>query len=393
MAKWRCTICNYVHEGDAPPEICPVCGAGKDKFVREDVGEVAGKDETDAPKTIEEVRDRARQRMGRVCGVYPACDGHPDRLCQREAYGGPIKLGGAGMGRSFEANVEALKAVKLKMCVVGAHILPKTTFTFLGRALSMPIMASSTAGPGKYDAGLTERAFCDATIAGCAAAGTIAWRGDTYFYTEDAHPGLDALAAADGNGIQIFKPRAQDVLKRLIERAERIGCLAVGVDLDGCGSTIMARHAQPVFKKSVKDIEALVGSTSLPFITKGIMAVEDAMACVDAGAKVVSVSNHGGRVMDSTPGVASVLSDIARAVNGRAVVTADGGVRTGYDVLKMLALGADAVLVGRDIIRAAVGGGAAGVEMQMSHLGKILEKAMFMTGCTDVATLDRSVLI
>lgn len=392
--RWRCTVCNYIHEGDEPPDVCPVCGVGKDKFVPEEPGadpKPAG--DHAPPATLEEVRDRARERMMHVCGVYPACDGQPDRLCQRQAYGGPIKLGGAGSGQSFEANVRALKKVQLRMRVVGDHVEPDTSCGFLGRALAMPVMGSSTAGPGKYNAGLTEREFCDAAIEGCLDAGTISWRGDTYFYTEKEHPGLDALEAAGGNGIQIFKPRAQDVLKRLIERAEKTGCLAVGVDLDGCGSTIMALHNRPVFKKSAKDIEELVQATSLPFITKGIMTAEDALACVDAGAKVIGASNHGGRVLDCTPGVADVLLEIVAAVKGKALVTADGGVRTGYDALKMLALGADAVLIGRDVIRAAIGGGGHGVKLQMTLLKNTLKKAMFMTGCKNIASIGGALLV
>ena len=124
--------------------------------------------------------------------------------------------------------------------------------------------------------------------------------------------------------------------------------------------TIMARQGQPVFKKSVKDIKELVRFTKLPFIAKGIMIPDEALKCADAGVKVIAVSNHGGRVLDSTPGVAEVLPAIRKKLGDSITITADGGVRTGYDVLKMLALGADAVLLGRDIIRAAVGSGNPG---------------------------------
>ncbi len=391
MTKWVCTVCNYIHEGDEPPDVCPVCGVGKEQFIEAE--EAADDAADDAPATLDAVRDRARKRLLGICGVYPACDGAGDRVCQREAYGGPIRLGGAGSGASFSANSAALARIRLKMRVVGDHITPDTRWSFFDRELAMPIMGASTAGQGKYGAGLTEREFCNAVIKGCLDAGTISWRGDTHFYTEAEFPGIDALEAAGGAGVQIFKPRTQDVLKRLIERAERAGCLAVGLDLDGCGSTIMAKHQQPVFKKSIQDIEELVAATSLPFIAKGIMTVEDAKACVLAGARVVSVSNHGGRVLDGTPGVAEVLPEIAKSVGDRALVTADGGVRTGYDALKMLALGADAVLVGRDVIRAAVGGGARGVALQMAHLGNILQKAMFMTGCRDLKSIGGKVLV
>ena len=156
---------------------------------------------------------------------------------------------------------------------------------------------------------------------------------------------------------------------------------------------MMNTHDKKVFRKSQADLEALAQSTPLPFIVKGVMCAEDAVAAADAGAAGIVVSNHGGRVLDHTPGTAAVLPAIADALKGRAVtVFADGGVRTGYDVLKMLALGADGVLVGRDIVRAAVGAGAEGVALQMQTLQMSLAKAMLMTGCDTLAEVSDHVL-
>jgi 4-hydroxymandelate oxidase len=93
------------------------------------------------------------------------------------------------------------------------------------------------------------------------------------------------------------------------------------------------------------------------------------------------VSNHGGRVLDATPGTAEVLPEIAAAVGPGLLVLADGGVRSGGDVLKMLALGADAVLVGRPVAIGAFGGGAEGVRLVLDQLRAELEVAMILTGC------------
>jgi isopentenyl diphosphate isomerase/L-lactate dehydrogenase-like FMN-dependent dehydrogenase len=155
----------------------------------------------------------------------------------------------------------------------------------------------------------------------------------------------------------------------------------------------MAVHNKPVYRKSISDLKELSGSTGLPFIVKGVMCAEDALAAVDTGADAVVVSNHGGRVMDHTPGTAEVLPDIAGALKGKAVIFVDGGVRTGYDVLKMLALGADGVLVGRDIVRAAVGGGIEGVKVHMEYVKKTLAKAMLMTGCPSIKDISKDILI
>ncbi len=242
------------------------------------------------------------------------------------------------------------------------------------------------------DLELTPEKFCLATLQGCQDTGTMAWRGDTFFYTEQDNPALDGLNAVAGHGIPIFKPRAQDVLKRLFERAQQAGCPAVGVDLDGCGSTNFARAGQPVFRKTAKELQELVKCTSLPFIAKGIMTADDAQACVAAGVKILVVSNHGGRVLDSTPGVADVLPLIRAKTSRQVVIVADGGVRTGYDVLKLIALGANAVLIGRDIIRAAVGGGTLGVKLHLEHVHATLKKAMFMTGTKTIQMADSRIL-
>ncbi|MBF0209438.1 MAG: alpha-hydroxy-acid oxidizing protein, partial [Desulfamplus sp.] len=375
MATWYCTNCHLKIEQGELPQNCPKCLADTRLFLNLDEG---------IPATPEDVRDIARKKLKGLCAAYPLCDGNFDKVCQKEAYGKPIGFGGAGQGLSFKNNVQSLMNIKLKMRVVGEHTEPDTSIDFLGIKLDFPVMAASTAGIEKYNDAMAEKDFCRAIVRGSKDAGTVGWRGDTWFYTPEKNPAIEVIKEEKGFGIPIFKPRSQDVLKRLISMAEDAGAPAVGLDLDGCGSTIMARHGQPVFRKSKKDIRELVEFTKLPFIAKGIMALEDADACAEAGVKVVSISNHGGRVLDSTPGVAEVVPQIAASLKGKVLITADGGIRTGYDVLKMVALGADAVLIGRDVIRAAVGAGSLGVKLHLEHIKKVFKKAMFMTGQTTV---------
>ncbi|MDY0375430.1 MAG: alpha-hydroxy-acid oxidizing protein [Desulfobacterium sp.] len=383
MTDWYCTLCDTNSNLPEKPDTCPNCGADEIMILDPDQG---------IPATPEDVRDIARKRLKGICAAYPACDGNFDKICQKEAYGKPIGFGGAGQGAGFRANALALLNIRFKTRVVGEHAEPETRTSFLGINLDFPVMPASTAGIERYNNVVREVDFCRAVVRGASQAGTIGWRGDTWFYTPEENPALQALKQEKGYGIPIFKPRAQDVLKRLISMAEETGCPAVGIDLDGCGSTIMAKHGQPVFRKSAAEIRELVEFSSLPFIAKGIMDPDDAEGCAEAGVKVVSVSNHGGRVLDSVPGTAEVLPLIVDRLDKRVLITADGGVRTGYDVLKMLALGADAVLLGRDIIRAAVGGGSLGVKIHLDHIHKILKKALFMTGLKNVKDADGKIL-
>jgi isopentenyl diphosphate isomerase/L-lactate dehydrogenase-like FMN-dependent dehydrogenase len=155
----------------------------------------------------------------------------------------------------------------------------------------------------------------------------------------------------------------------------------------------MTTHNKPVFKKSIDDLKELVSSTKLPVIIKGIMSLDDAILAKESGAAAIVVSNHGGRVLDHTPGTAEVLPKIVAELNGDIRIIVDGGIRTGYDVLKMLGLGAEAVLLGRDIVRAAVGAGVEGVKIQMEYLQKILAKAMKMTNCRNLKDINYEILI
>ena len=289
--------------------------------------------------TLQAVRKEALAKLKGTCGVYKVCDGNPARLCQGQHYGGTIGMGGVGKGLAFAANVEALDNIRLKTRLVVPHAEPDLGLTFLDRKLDLPVMASSTSGMGASLGGaMDENEYAVAVLQGSKAAGTLGWLGNTpEAGLEEA--GVKALQAA-GPGIPIFKPQSNQRLIELFAKAESAGAVAVGVDLDGVGSTHWERAGKPVFRKSPDELEDLVQATELPFIAKGLMGVEDALDCIEAGVAAIDVSNHGGRALESTRGVAEVLPEIAEAVEGRCVITAGGGVRTGFDVLKMLALGA-----------------------------------------------------
>ncbi|MHA2051414.1 MAG: alpha-hydroxy-acid oxidizing protein [Promethearchaeota archaeon] len=345
-------------------------------------------------KTVEDVRNSAREKLKGICGVYKDCDGDPRRLCQGQSYGRALGIGGIGSGTSFNNNFLALRKYNLKMNLIEKDIAPSTFYDFFGMKLSMPIMAASVAGVNSFGGEnvISEQEFCRAVVQGCKAAGTLGWRGDTYTYSLENTYGISAIAEAEGYGVKIVKPRKQETIINFFKKAEEVGCVAVGVDIDGCGSYAMATHNKPVFKKSIKNLKELVASTNLPVILKGVMCAEDALKAVEVGAAALVVSNHGGRVLDHTPGTGDVLREISEQINGKIKVIVDGGIRTGYDVLKMLALGAESVLIGRDIIRAAVGAGTEGVKIHMEYLHKTLQKAMMMTNCETLSDISLDIL-
>jgi isopentenyl diphosphate isomerase/L-lactate dehydrogenase-like FMN-dependent dehydrogenase len=144
--------------------------------------------------------------------------------------------------------------------------------------------------------------------------------------------------------------------------------------------------------KSVAELRELVKAFKTPIVIKGIMTADDAFRCIDAGVAGIAVSNHGGRRQDHTAGTAEVLPAIAAKVKGKIPILADGCVSSGTDVLKYLALGADVVMVGRHILRAAYGAGPDGVALFMNRMRAEFQSAMLLTGISTVSKIDSSIL-
>jgi 4-hydroxymandelate oxidase len=136
----------------------------------------------------------------------------------------------------------------------------------------------------------------------------------------------------------------------------------------------------------------LAERSGLPVVVKGVLRGDDALACLDAGAAGVVVSNHGGRQLDGVVATADALAEVAAAVGDRAEVYVDGGVRRGTDVVKALALGARAVLVGRPVLWGLAAGGPAGVERVLSGLAGELRLAMALCGAVSVGNLTSDLI-
>ena len=334
---------------------------------------------------LKTVRTQAKESLKGYCRVCPICDG---RACAGEVPG----MGGTGTGVSFKNNLHALASYSLNMRTLHGAKDPDTKAELFGTKLSSPIMGAPMTGtPYNMGGTISEREFIGMIVSGSRQAGTLGWTGDgadPAMYTS----GLEAIAEEQGKGIPIIKPREQKVIIDCIRRAEAAGAKAVGVDIDGAGLVTMALKGQPVGPKTKEEIKELVASTKLPFILKGIMTVDEAEMAALAGVSAIVVSNHGGRILDFTPGAASVLPSIAAAVKGKVTILVDGGVRTGVDVLKLLALGAEGVLVGRPLVVGAFGGGAEGVKLLLDKMTAELKQAMILTGCQTIKDIDSKVI-
>ena len=203
---------------------------------------------------------------------------------------------------------------------------------------------------------------------------------------------MEALKQTGGKAIPVLKPFEDEHLFPKLDRVAEAGAPMVGMDLDAAGLITPRLHGRPVYPKTPDELRRIVEYTSLPLILKGIMTPDEAELAVQVGAKGIVVSNHGGRVMDHLPGTAEVLPGIAEKVKGRITILVDGGIRDGVDVLKMLALGADAVMVGRPLAVAALGGGREGVKLYLDALKAELYSAMILSGCATIEDIGQHML-
>jgi biotin carboxylase/NAD(P)H-dependent flavin oxidoreductase YrpB (nitropropane dioxygenase family) len=336
--------------------------------------------------TWDSIRNNARRKFYVACKACTVCDGV-------ECAGKVPGIGGIGTGSTFTENLTALARYQVNLRTIHDIKTPDTSVELFGHKLALPVLAAPITGMETNLAeGMDEREYADAILDGCLECGTLGMVGD------GASPkkyliGLEAIKKRGGLGIPIFKPREYnlDIIKRF-KAAEDAGAIAVGIDIDAASFKTMTLKGQAVGPKTITELQELKSQLKVPFILKGIMNVESALAAIEAGADAIVVSNHGGRVMDHMPGTAEVLPEITNAVGGRIKVLVDGGIREGIDILKMLALGADAVMIGRPVCIAAFGAGQEGVSFYLREKLNELKKAMILTGCGSIGRIDPSVI-
>lgn len=344
--------------------------------------------EVGAPPVLdwEEIKQSAKNKLRRICRVCDICEGI-------NCSSGVPGMGGVGSGESFKANIRALKKYKLNVSIIHSVYEPNIKIDILGIRLDVPILAAPITGTKtNMESAIDSKTYTRSVVNGCRMAGSIAMVGDgatPSHYKEE----LEIIKEASGWGIPIFKPRVdqEEILKR-IKEAQESNVVAVGIDIDAAVFVTMTNKGQLVGPKSLPQLKELIKSTPLPFILKGIMTVKDAKNACEAGAAAIVVSNHGGRVLDCMPGAVDILPEIVAAVGKKVLILVDGGIRGGIDVLKCLALGAKAVLVGRPIAICAVGEQAQGVEYIINKYTQELKDAMVLTGCSSLAEIKRKVV-
>jgi len=336
-----------------------------------------------------EILDRARELM-KGCHVCRECNGV---ACRGEIPG----FGGVRTGATFIRNVQALKEYGLIMRSMTGVDQPDTSTVIFGRKLELPVLLAPIGGFGMNfkidkDPKVIEKEYCEAITKGSLDAGTLAFTCFASMSQLDADSSIISCKAYPGLTIPTIKPHEDDDIIAKAKWAEAAGAFAIACDIDAAALVNMRLTGTPVCVKSAASIKKIASALRVPFIVKGIMSKEEALLCYEAGAKGIVVSNHGGRIIDGMAGTTDVLPEIAEAVKGKLTIFIDGGIRTGEDVLKVLALGADAVLVGRPISVAAIGGGAEGVKVLLHEFKQSLSDAMMITGVPTVQAANSSIL-
>lgn len=319
---------------------------------------------------------------------------------------------------TLRANIEAWARLRLHYRVLTGTAPDSTATTVLGERLAAPVLVAPTA---------FHRLACAegelATARAAARAGTV------MVLSSLSNTGVEEVCAAAPGRVwfQLYIYRDRGATAALVARAEAAGARAIVVTVD---APVLGRRERDVrngfhlpaglrvenlsasgygevdprsaesglaayFAERLDpsigwaDIGWLRSITPLPVLVKGIVRPDDALRAVDAGVNGVVVSNHGGRQLDGAPATADVLGPIAEAVSGRAEVLVDGGVRRGADVLRALALGAGAVLVGRPILWGLAVAGEDGALAVLETLKGELLRALTLAGCSSVADVPR----
>lgn len=325
--------------------------------------------------------------------------------------------GGSGDEWTLRENVAAFARLPLRSRVLRDMREASTRISLLGMDLAAPILLAPVA--------FQKLAHPDGEIATVLAAGAL---DTTMLVSTQASVAIEEIAAHAGAPLwfQLYIQPDREFTAALVRRAEKAGYRALVVTVDAPVNGLRNREQRAGFTlppgvEAVNlrgmrglpppppdallfgtpliasaptwgDLAWLRGLTRLPILLKGIVDPEDARRAIDAGIDGIIASNHGGRALDGVRATIDFLPGIVQAAGGVVPVLMDGGVRRGTDVLRALALGASAVLVGRPYVHALAAAGAPGVAHVLRILRAELELAMALTGCTSVSAIDGSVL-
>lgn len=326
--------------------------------------------------------ENARGRVGKICKACPECNG---RACGNKMPG----PGSKGIGDTAIRNYNKWKEIRVQMDTLAEKRPIDTSLNLFGKTFKYPFFAGPVGAVNlHYGDSLNDVSYNDILVSACAKFGIAAFTGDG----TDSNVMVAATKAiknAGGFGIPTVKPWNIETIHEKMALVHDAHPFAVAMDIDAAGLPFLQNLNPPAGSKSVEELRAIREAAGVPFIVKGVMTVKGALKAKEAGAEAIVVSNHGGRVLDQCPATAEVLEEIADAVGDSMKILVDGGIRSGTDVFKALALGADAAIIARPFVTAVYGGAREGVESYINKIGSELKDTMAMCGVASLAEITR----
>ena len=335
--------------------------------------------------TYQEILANARTCSGPHCKACPVCNG----LACKNTVPGP---GAKGMGTGAIRNYQKWQELCVNMDTICENKPVDTTARLFGREFVLPVFAAPVGAMQlHYGDKYNDLEYNDILVSACAQAGIAAFTGDG---TNPAvvEAAAEALKKSGGLGVPTIKPWNIETIREKMDLVNTADPFAIAMDIDAAGLPFLKNLTPPAGSKTVEELKEIAQIAGKPFILKGIMTVSGAKKALEAGASGIVVSNHGGRVLDQCPATAEVLPAIVDAVGGKMTVLVDGGIRSGMDVFKALALGADGVLIARPFVTMVYGGGADGVQVYVEKLKAELADAMAMCGAHSLSDITRSMI-
>ena len=335
--------------------------------------------------TYKELLENARTCIGVHCKACLVCNG----IVCKNTIPGP---GAKGIGDTAIRNYQKWQDLRVNMDTLCENKPVNTTLELFGQTFKYPFFAAPVGAVNMhYSDKYTDTTYNDILVSACKENGIAAFTGD----------GVDpkvmagataAIAKTGGCGVPTIKPWNLDTIQEKLALVKKANAFAVAMDIDAAGLPFLKNMTPPAGSKSIEELRRIAELAGIPFIVKGVMTIKSAMKAKDAGAAAIVVSNHGGRVLDQCPATAEVLPEIAAAVGSDLKILVDGGIRSGTDIFKALALGADGVLICRPFVTAVYGGEAEGVKLYIEKLGEELKDTMAMCGAFSLKEITKDMV-
>jgi 4-hydroxymandelate oxidase len=324
------------------------------------------------------VRNNALLRLSGICSVCGECNGI-------ECSGWFPGIGSRGHGTGFQRAVRFLKRYAIIPDVLKTMDNLNTGSTLFGIPLDLPVLPAPVSNIKQNLKGIFQEAeYNRIVLKGAKKAGSIGCISQMEMDEsgEDIKDLIDPLSDVYGHGIPFFNPyHGESATLKNIEKAFRSG-----VKL--CGFSIDVKDSRGITLINEKWLKELIRESPVPVLIKGLLTQKNALQAVEAGEKGIVLSNRGGRILEYLPAGIEVVWKINRAVGNGTLIIVDGGIRSGEDVFKAIALGADLVLIGRPLIISLSAAGEEGVSFYLNKIKDELREAMLVAGSKTIKDIS-----